>query len=313
MEPFGPRGVGHPLLRVVIYLPVLLVVVAVLGVLASPILAAFDLIDPDGAGGVDEIDTHVLLGATVVASLVILLITHLFLRLWDRCSWGEVFARWPRGAPNGAAEGLRAPLGEALGGYALSAALLLILLGGLRSGGWLTIDGWGDIASRGLGGGVMIVAAYAAAFLVQGGTEEVIFRGYVLRNLALWRGVPLALVGNTLPFALAHGFNPGTGPLSLINTLLIGILLGMLRIRFSLWIAVGFHASWNLLLTLVAVPVSGLSPEGLLASRVTGPALWTGGAYGLEASLLTTILMVVGCLALLLDRRLREALRWRSA
>lgn len=54
-----------------------------------------------------------------------------------------------------------------------------------------------------------------------------------------------------------------------------------------LGLAVDFHAGWNLAMGVVfGQPVSGLSvPARLLVVDVTGPAAWTGGAFGSEAGL----------------------------
>ena len=52
----------------------------------------------------------------------------------------------------------------------------------------------------------------------------------------------------------------------------------------------GLHAAWNFTQGEVFdIPVSGLDQHGLVTAKITGPALLTGGSFGLEASLLTLI------------------------
>jgi len=52
----------------------------------------------------------------------------------------------------------------------------------------------------------------------------------------------------------------------------------------------GLHAAWNFTQGEVFdIPVSGLDQHGLVAAKIAGPALLTGGSFGLEASLLTLI------------------------
>ncbi len=305
-EPYGPPGKGHPLLRAVIYLVALLAVGVLLAIAAEVVLATHDLPLATSAADAFLMDTNLMLGAAVVASLLMLLVTTLFLRLWDHCPWGQLFNRWPGDAPPD-----RSPRSgvEIMLGCAIATGMLLLLLAISHAAGWFVIDGWAPTAQRGMGDILGLIGIYIFVFLVQGGAEEIVFRGYLFRNLGLWRGSGAAMLGGALLFALAHGVNPGTGVLPITNTLLIGLMLALIRIRFSLWTAVGFHAAWNLVLALVAVPVSGLAPEGLLASRLRGPALWSGGEYGCEASLLTTILVLLVCIGLGLDRGLRARLR----
>ena len=81
-----------------------------------------------------------------------------------------------------------------------------------------------------------------------------------------------------------------------------GLLLGaayMLTRR--LWLAIGLHAAWNFTQGWVwSVPVSGGSaPNGLLLTRFHGPEWLTGGAFGLEASVVALAVVSLAGLALL--------------
>ena len=82
-----------------------------------------------------------------------------------------------------------------------------------------------------------------------------------------------------------------------------GILLGaayMLTRR--LWLAIGIHATWNFTQGWVfSVPVSGgEAPLGLLITRRAGPEWLTGGAFGLEASVVAMVVATLAGLVLLL-------------
>jgi hypothetical protein len=60
----------------------------------------------------------------------------------------------------------------------------------------------------------------------------------------------------------------------------------------SLWMPMGLHAAWNFTEgEIFDVPVSGLDQHGLVTAKLAGSNLLTGGAFGLEASL---IAMVIG-------------------
>ena len=55
----------------------------------------------------------------------------------------------------------------------------------------------------------------------------------------------------------------------------------------SLWLPMGLHAAWNFTQgEIFDVPVSGLSEHGLLNAKLSGPALLSGGSFGLEASVI---------------------------
>jgi hypothetical protein len=95
---------------------------------------------------------------------------------------------------------------------------------------------------------------------------------------------------------------------------LIGGVIGLIRLRLSLWGAVGFHAAWNLILAFVlGQPVSGLILPGLLATQIAGPALVTGGEFGPEASVILTALALLGGWGLWRWRGWDRAVRrWRE-
>jgi hypothetical protein len=77
-----------------------------------------------------------------------------------------------------------------------------------------------------------------------------------------------------------------------LNIGLAGAFLGALYIRTgSLWLASGAHLGWNWVHGfLLDLPVSGLdvAEQPFLVSRVSGPTLLSGGAFGPEGSLLAT-------------------------
>ena len=53
----------------------------------------------------------------------------------------------------------------------------------------------------------------------------------------------------------------------------------------------GLHAAWNFTQgEIFDVPVSGTSRAWLLLAKLSGPAILSGGPFGLEASVITLIL-----------------------
>lgn len=146
-----------------------------------------------------------------------------------------------------------------------------------------------------------------AASLVRDGifpavAEEVIFRAILFRWFEEFAGTWAALILSSALFGLSHLDNPGADTFSTVAiTLEGGILLGaayMLTRR--LWFPMGIHASWNLTQGEVFdIPVSGNDAHGLLEARLQGPALLTGGGFGLEASLISILIGTAAGLGIL--------------
>ena len=157
--------------------------------------------------------------------------------------------------------------------------------------GWIEIHRgvWtDDIAwTPAWGVGIVILAVGAAG-------EEMLFRGYGLQQLMRATNPWLAIVGTSFLFAWLHGRNPEFSGPAAVNTGLFGVLFGLALVRFrSLWLPYGMHCGWNLALATVGANLSGLRIRLTDLHIVpTGPAYWTGGAYGPEASPVTTLVVV---------------------
>lgn len=139
-------------------------------------------------------------------------------------------------------------------------------------------------------------------FLLVAVTEEVMLRGFVLgRMLAGGMNRFVALFLSSALFSAMHLFNPNFAFLPFVNILLAGCLLGasFLYTR-NLCFPIVLHWFWNWL----QGPVLGYEVSGtdcgqtLLTLRLKGSDLLTGGSFGFEGSLLCTVLLVVGTLAI---------------
>lgn len=140
-------------------------------------------------------------------------------------------------------------------------------------------------------------------FLLVAVTEEVMLRGFVLgRMLSAGMNRFVALFLSSVLFSAMHLFNPNFALLPFVNILLAGCLLGasFLYTR-NLCFPVVLHWFWNWLQgPVLGYEVSGMdSGETLLTLRLTGSDLLTGGSFGFEGSLLCTVLLVVGTLAII--------------
>jgi len=142
-------------------------------------------------------------------------------------------------------------------------------------------------------------------FLLLAFLEELIFRGYVLVNLAEglrgftdWTQATLvALSASAVLFGFFHAANPDASAVSAVNITLFGLLLGGAYVLTDrLAVPVGIHTAWNFALGPVfGTPVSGLTSDvALLDVSVDGSALVTGGEFGFEGGLLALVALAAG-------------------
>jgi len=135
--------------------------------------------------------------------------------------------------------------------------------------------------------------------------EEILFRGYALHNLHAWLGARWSIGIQAAVFSLVHLGNlaqmdrstPGAVLatwLAMPNIFLIGIFFALCYLKTgSLWFPIAFHAAWNFFLGCVfSLPVSGLPIFKLLDIEVRGSIPLSGGAFGPEASLLLTPILL---------------------
>lgn len=124
--------------------------------------------------------------------------------------------------------------------------------------------------------------------------EEMLFHGYAFQLLIRSIGAYATILPAAVLFGLGHIANQGANLLGIVNTVLWGVLLGYAYIRTgALWLPIGLHYGWNLALPLLGSNLSGIT------IGVTGYALhwsagdlWSGGAYGPEGGLPTTLIVI---------------------
>ena len=97
-------------------------------------------------------------------------------------------------------------------------------------------------------------------------------------------------------FGAVHILNPHTSWPGIVNTILVGMVFGLAYLRTrQLWLPIGWHWGWNLAEASFGFPVSGLKMTGMpFVAIVSGSSLWTGGAYGPEASVPGTVVLLLG-------------------
>lgn len=121
-------------------------------------------------------------------------------------------------------------------------------------------------------------------------SEEILIRGYILKNLLLSCSNFLSLVISSLIFTLMHLFNPHLNLTSLISLFLVGLMLGLLYIYTkNLWPSIFLHFSWNFFQTNFGFNVSGENSYSLIEFIFKKSTLLNGGEFGFEGSILSII------------------------
>lgn len=223
----------------------------------------------------------------------------LFLWLW--------FCRGTLDRRSLASLGLRTPNGLGLLGLgALGGACAVgFLFGVLWLARQVAINGTSPEAfDAGAARIILLLLAYAGLFFAVGFMEELVFRGYLLHNIAAFSSPRIAIWAQAVAFALIHLGNIGmqsqsggaeatqaaTGDAlrAMPGLILVGAVFAMMYLKTgSLWFPIGFHAGWNFFLGCIfSLPVSGISIFRLLDVSA-GPNAWlTGGSFGAEGSVL---------------------------
>jgi len=142
---------------------------------------------------------------------------------------------------------------------------------------------------------------YLVMILLAAAGEEMIFRGYAFQILIEKLGPYSTVLPMAVLFGLLHGANPNATPLAIVNTILWGVILGYAFLRSrDLWLPIGLHFGWNAVLPLFGVNLSGLTIDlTRYEYRWDVLPLWSGGDYGPEGGLLTTIFAVAVFFALM--------------
>ena len=137
---------------------------------------------------------------------------------------------------------------------------------------------------------------FLAVFLLVGSAaEEILFRGFGFQTLLGAFGDAPSIAACAILFGLLHLENPGASWLGIVNTIGFGAVFGYAFLRSrDLWLPIGLHFGWNFTLPLFGEKVSGLTMyvTGYEMSWTAG-ALWSGGAYGPEASPLASAVLVL--------------------
>jgi membrane protease YdiL (CAAX protease family) len=179
-------------------------------------------------------------------------------------------------------------------GIAIAAGMLGLTLAGSFLFGEVRMEWTGSID-------IMPSIFFALAVLLLAAlNEELVFRGYplqiLLKSLRPW-GAMLFL---SAVFGLLHSNNPGASVMSVMNTILAGVMLALAYLKTrSLWLPYGIHLGWNAGLSVaLGYPVSGLQTPSLVTTQVSGSEWILGGGYGPEAGIIGTFIFAAAAVAI---------------
>ncbi len=148
------------------------------------------------------------------------------------------------------------------------------------------------------------------AFGIQGATEEIMCRGFLLNSLKNRTSIPLAILISSTAFVFPHLSSLSEADfvyalVGIINLYLISIIFSILVLwRSNIWIACGLHSVWNFILyVIMGLSLSGSEriAKGVIFFKVKDASILNGAEYGIEASVITTI--VLGMLLIIMITR----------
>jgi len=285
VELYAPRRPGHR--RTWTWAAILLGAVFMIAgqaIAAAPAIMT-GLIDPSGQGGWQGTAYILFVGFGLTAIMVL--------------AWVRLFER--RGPETVGFNGrglVRFARGYGLGlAYLLAVVGIIALLGGYR------VEGAGVLGGAFSPAALVPLVVLLLGFIVQGSTEEIVFRGWLMQLIASRHGLWIAMLVNAVLFGLAHGGNIEPSrelAVGVVNIVLFGVFIGLYAAREgSLWGVCGWHAAWNWLLGLgFGLEVSGQVVEATplvtdLVPSASAPWWLTGAAFGPEASVVTTALLLL--------------------
>lgn len=181
-----------------------------------------------------------------------------------------------------------------LTGFAMISACVFISW----TGGALTYKGFTFENNTG------ILFAFLLGFIVQGMSEEVLLRGYLMISVAARNSIALAVFTNSVLFALLHIFNSGISVLAIINLTLFGVFASLYVLKTnSIWGICALHSMWNFAQgNIYGIRVSGIDTGVSVFSFIPKEegTLLNGGKFGLEGGLAVTTVLCISIIVIIL-------------
>jgi len=149
-----------------------------------------------------------------------------------------------------------------------------------------------------------LIGALLGAF-VSALVQELIFRAVIYRITEEWLGTRWALAISAVLFGLIHLTSEGATLLSAFSVALQAglVLAAAYTLTHRLWMALGLHMAWDFandgIFGIGAAGQSGAPLTGILHASLNGPDLLTGGALGVEASVISLVVVLIAGIIIL--------------
>ena len=165
---------------------------------------------------------------------------------------------------------------------------------------------------------ILVIVLLVGGFIVQGATEEILCRGIVLHTLKEKTSLWIAIAVSTIMFVLPHWSSLFAGEtiygvIGVANLVLISIIFSLLTICFkSIWAACGLHSFWNAILySILGLNLSGNdgTVTAIFNMQSVGENIWNGGVYGIEASIITTVVLTIATVLIWFANRKRVTVK----
>lgn len=157
---------------------------------------------------------------------------------------------------------------------------------------------------------VKIFILYFSGFIVQGMSEEFIFRGFLMNSIGGKHNIILAVVISSSMFSMAHIMNDGVTVLALINIMLFGAFMSVYMIYSeNIWGVSAIHSIWNFSQgNIFNINVSGTdSGETLFITHLLeDKPIINGGSFGIEGGIATTIILTLSFVLLFMFIRKKK-------
>lgn len=191
-------------------------------------------------------------------------------------------------------------------GFLIGLAMMSIIVLILFPFGYITVEK-NPIQPVGISA-IASVLVILFGWIIQGATEEIVTRGWLLNILSTKYNIGVGLLISSTLFGLMHLTNPNVNYIAVINIILVGLFYGLYVIKTNdLWAVCGMHSAWNFAQgNLFGFKVSGLdvSVGSLIDLNLVGSDFVTGGIFGPEAGITATFILLASIgILLFIDKK----------
>ena len=140
---------------------------------------------------------------------------------------------------------------------------------------------------------ILLLIKVFIIFIFQALLEEILFRGYLMPFFSKVIGIKFTIILLSFLFTCIHLFNPNLDIIGLANVFLAGVTFSLIYYYTgNLWLVGAMHTLWNFILGfIVGSQISGIITYNsvFFSIPVENKDLISGGVFGFEASIVTTI------------------------